>query len=202
MASRNPVGRMFARLPVLVSNARTIEPQPGNPNTPGGSRYIAEPILLAPNNMAWADTNVRSDPGQAVADLRANQQELEKVADRDPSSIVVAVGESQPPAGNDPHAFMRPPEQKPRLVVFGSATFATNPYMTETGGQLNYDLFSSALGWLRERPSSIGLEPKKRNIFVLNVGDEVVSRMRWLPATFMLITIIGLGTGVWLIRRR
>src|SRR5262249_54270843 len=129
-------------------------------------------------------------------------QELEKVANQDPSSVVVAVGEPQPMAPRDPHAFMRQPEQKPRLVVFGSASFASNPYMAESSGQLNYDLFSSALAWLRQRPSSIGLKAKERNIFVLNVGDEVISRMHWLPVTFMLITIIGLGTGVWLIRRR
>jgi hypothetical protein len=200
--SRNPVARTFSTLPVLVTNARTIEPQRSNPNMPGGSHYTAEPILLSPNNASWVDTNLRADPGQLVTDLRQNRQELEKALDQDPSSIVVAVGESQPPAGNDPHAFMKPPEQTPRLVVFGSATFATNPYMSESGGQLNYDLFASALAWLRERPSSIGLEPKKRNIFVLNVRDEAVSRMRWLPVTFMLIAIIGMGTGVWLIRRR
>jgi hypothetical protein len=200
--SRNPVARTFSTLPVIVANARTIEPQRRNPNIPGGSQYIAEPILLTPSNAAWVDTNLRADPGQLVTDLRQNRQELEKALDQDPTSIVVAVGESKPPAGNDPHAFMRPPEQTPRLVVFGSASFATNPYMSESGGQLNYDLFSSALAWLRERPSSIGLEPKKRNIFVLNVRDEVVSRMRWLPMTFMVIAIIGMGTGVWLIRRR
>ncbi|HLJ92226.1 MAG TPA: Gldg family protein [Gemmataceae bacterium] len=200
--SRNPVARMFVTDAVLVSNARTIEPQKTNPNLPGASHFVAEPILLAPSRYTWVDTNLRADPGQLVSDLRKNTQELGEKLGQDPSSVVVAVGESPPPAGNDPHAFMRQQEQKPRAVVFGTASFASNPYMIESGGQLNYDLFSSTLAWLRERPSGIGLEPKKRNIFTLNVSEDVISRMRWLPATFMLITIIGLGTGVWLIRRR
>jgi hypothetical protein len=134
--------------------------------------------------------------------LLKNPQEQQEKLSQDPSSVVVAVGESKQPAANDPHAFMRQTETSPRAVVFGSATFASNRYMIESSGQPNYDLFSSALAWLRERPGNIGLEPKKRNIFVLNVGDDVISRMRWLPVTFMIITIIGLGTGVWLIRRR
>lgn len=200
-ASRNPVARMFSTNAVLLPNARTIESQTANPNVPGGSKFVVEPILLSPNQYTWVDTNLRADPGQLVRDLRNNRQELAEKVGQDPSSIVVAVGEPQSP-GADPHAFMRQPEQKPRAVVFGSASFASNPYMAESGGQLNYDLFASALAWLRERPSGIGLEPKKRNIFVLNVGEDVIARMRWLPATFMLITIVGLGTGVWLIRRR
>jgi len=97
---------------------------------------------------------------------------------------------------------MRQPELKPRLVVFGSAAFATNQYMAESSPLPNYDLLASTLAWLRERPSNIGLEPKKRNLFVLNVPDEQAQRMRYLPAMTLLVGIVGLGTGVWLVRRR
>src|SRR5262249_50224800 len=134
--------------------------------------------------------------------LLKNEQELREKLSQEPPSVVVAVGERQSPSGNDPHAFMRQPDQKPRAVVFGSASFISNRYVAEASPLPNYDLFASALDWLRERPSSIGLEPKKRYIFALNVSDDVVSRMRWLPITFMVIVVIAMGTGVWLIRRR
>jgi hypothetical protein len=199
--SRNPVAVTFSDGIVVMPNARTVKPRTGNPN-PAGNRFNAESLMLALPRICWAETNLRADPDQLIRDLVNNPQELQEKVNQDPPSIVVAVGESQQPAGNDPHAFMRQTDLQPRAVVFGSAAFAGNRYMTESSGQLNYDLFSSALAWLRERPSNIGLEPKKRNIFVLGVGDEVVSRMRWLPVTFMVITIIGMGTGVWLIRRR
>jgi hypothetical protein len=200
--SRNPVAMTFSDGGiVLMPNARTVQSQASNPKVPG-SRYSVESLMLAPGQFTWAETNLRADPDQLVKDLMNNRQELREKLGQESSSIVAAVGESQQPAGNDPHAFMRQPDQKPRAVVFGSAAFASNRYMAESSGQLNYDLFSSCLAWLRERPNTIGLEPKKRNIFVLNVGDEVISRMRWLPVTFMVIGIIGLGTGVWLIRRR
>jgi hypothetical protein len=199
--SRNPVAKMFEGAIVLMSNARPVQPQANRPNVPG-ARYTVESLMLAPGRISWAEPNLRADPGQLVSDLIKNPQEQQQKLGQDPSSVVVAVGESKQLAANDPHAFMRQPDVTPRAVVFGSATFASNRYMTESSGQPNYDLFSSSLAWLRERPGNIGLEPKKRNIFVLSVGDEVVSRMRWLPVTFMVITIIGLGTGVWLIRRR
>jgi hypothetical protein len=93
-------------------------------------------------------------------------------------------------------------ERKPRLAVFGCASFASNRFMTESSGGPQYVLFSSTLAWLRERPANIGLEPKKRNIFVLNASDESVRRMRYLPAAILLIGVAGLGTGVWLVRRR
>jgi ABC-type uncharacterized transport system len=202
--SRNPVAVMFSEGGVvLMPNVRTVQPQASNPPNAPGTHYVAESLMLAPGQLGdLVETNLRADPDQVVRDLLKNRQELQEKLSQEPASVVVAVGEPQQPAANDPHAFMRQPDLKPRLVVFGSASFAANRYMTEASGQPNYDLFSSALAWLRERPSNIGLEPKKRDIFVLNVPDDVVSRMRWLPGTFMVVTIIGLGTGVWLIRRR
>jgi hypothetical protein len=202
--SQNPVAMAFRRGGfILMPNARPVQTQARNPNMPGGAHSMVEPLMLALGQLgAWVETNVRADPGQLVEDLLKNEREMQEKLNQEPAPVVVAVGESQQPAGNDPHAFMRPPEQKPRAVVIGSASFASNRYMNESSPLPNYDLFASALSWLRERPSSIGLEPKKRNIFALNVRDDVLARMRWLPVTFMLIGIIGLGTGVWLIRRR
>lgn len=201
--SSNPVARVI-RPPfaALVSNARTVDSLTSNRNLPGANKYVVEPILLAPSQYTWVDTNVRADPGQLVRDLLKDVQQQREKLSQEPSTIAVAVGEPQPTASTDPHAAMRPPEQKPRAIVIGSASFASNPYMAESSGRLNYTLFSSALSWLRERPSGIGMEPKNRGIFVLNVGGDAIGRMQWLPGTFMLIAIIGLGTGVWLIRRR
>jgi hypothetical protein len=203
--SRNPVAVMFSRWAgfLVLPNVRTIQSQASSPGVPG-SGVSAEPILAAPSQIAWTETNFQADPGQLVNALMNNEQELAKKLSQEdePLPVAVAVGEPQPPAGGDPHEFMRQPELKPRLVVFGSAAFATNQYMAESSPLPNYDLLASTLAWLRERPSNIGLEPKKRNLFVLNVPDEQAQRMRYLPAMTLLVGIVGLGTGVWLVRRR
>jgi hypothetical protein len=201
--SQNPVAVAFRGGVMLMPDARPVQTQARNPNV-GATPYTVETLMEARGQLGdWVETNVRADPSQIVDDLMKNEQEMQqKLNNPQPAPVMVAVGESQPPAGNDPHAFMRPPEQKPRAVVIGSASFACNRYMNESSPLPYYDLFASALSWLRERPNSIGLEPKKRNIFALNLRDDQLARMRWLPVTFMLIGIMGLGTGVWLIRRR
>jgi hypothetical protein len=201
--SNNPVAVMFGNLAgyLVFPDVRTIQPQSGSPSMPGGG-YVAEVILAAPGQLAWTETNLRVDPGQLVEALLKNEEELAKKLQDEPLPVAVAVGEPQTPSGNDPHAFMRPSEQTPRMIVFGSAAFATNQYMRESSPLPYYDLLASSLAWLRERPSSIGLEPKKRNFFVLNVADEQAQRMRYLPALIILLGIGALGTGVWLVRRR
>jgi hypothetical protein len=204
--SNNPIAEMFARWGgyVAMPNARTVESRPTNPN-PSMSRFSGESLFQAARGFCWAETNLRAEPSALVESIMNNEEELRKRFSPNAAelSVAVTVGEPQPPKENDPHAFMRPPEVRPRAVVFGSSDWALNQYTTEGSGRPNYDLFASSLSWLRERPSNIGLEPKKRPIYVLsNVDDDVVTRMRFLPVVVMLIGILGLGTGVWLVRRR
>jgi hypothetical protein len=68
---------------------------------------------------------------------------------------------------------------------------------------MHYDLFGSCLSWLRERPD-IGTKPpedKDRTEFVLR-DAQAVSRLRFLPALYLVVGIITLGMGVWVVRRR
>jgi hypothetical protein len=197
--SANPVARTFALQPVVMPNVRSIQPQAGGTN-PAANSYRADTLLQTFPGTAWTDTNFKADPIQLVEGL--TDQELANKLSGEPVSVAVVVAETQFSAPGDPHAFMRGQDEKPRLAVFGGSPFASNPYMTESRGNLYYVLFASTLAWLRERPSNIGLEPKKRNQFELTVADDVLARMRWLPAIITFCAIIGLGTGVWLIRRR
>ena len=48
---------------------------------------------------------------------------------------------------------------------------------------------------------SIGIEPKKSDVFTWKETTNV-SRMVWLPFFLAVFGIIGLGTGVWVVRRR
>jgi hypothetical protein len=202
--ARNPVAEAFQGLVFLLPNVQTIKPQPtGAP--PSAGRYNAESLLLAPPRYyVWAETNLRADLSRLVEDLLKDDhtKELEQKLSQEPLSVAVIVSESSPTASNDPHAFMRPPDQKPRLAVFGGSTFASNMNMNESRGSLYFSLFSSTVAWLRERPSNIGLEPKRRNVFVLNVGEDVIRRMIFLPLILTLSGIVGVGAGVWLVRRR
>jgi hypothetical protein len=57
------------------------------------------------------------------------------------------------------------------------------------------------LAWLRERPNSIGLDPKDRDRYRLEPTTNI-ARLMFLPSGLMLLGIVGFGVGVWVIRRR
>ncbi len=101
----------------------------------------------------------------------------------------------------DPHAALRSHAQKPRLLVFGDASFASNVFASDRGGQSTVDVLTSGIDWLRERPNSVGIEPKKRDFYSISPTASL-SKLILLPGLLAAIVIIGLGTGVWVVRRR
>ena len=86
------------------------------------------------------------------------------------------------------------------MVVIGDSAIVSNQPISFRGIPY-YDFFASCVSWLRERPSNIGIEPKKSDVFVLNPTMNTTA-MVWVPLVLMLVGIIGLGTGVWVVRRR
>ena len=114
-----------------------------------------------------------------------------------PVAVTVTEGDA-----NNPHAGMMgapQPEQKPVLVVVGDATLASNYFLQES--QTQFDLLASMLDWLRERTTSIGIPPKDRSFYVLAPNTSPWT-MTWVPTLLMFVGIVGLGTGVWVVRRR
>jgi hypothetical protein len=186
----------------LLGTSRTVRPKPAA--QPGANHFVAETLMIVPQlqqQAAWADQNVQTPPMTLIQELN-RRGELDKRFSNDHIPMAVAVTESiQDPAGG-PHAFMQS-EEKPRLIVFGNAGLVCN-LLVDKGFRSPfpyYDLFASCVAWLREKPSNIGIEPKKRDYYAL-APDANVSRMVLLPTLLMVVAVIGLGTGVWVVRRR
>jgi hypothetical protein len=202
--NENPVAAMFRDMLIALYDARPVKPitTPPPAGAPAGSELRADSFLLAPAELGiWAENNLQADPSQIVSDLQRNEKDLVAKLSREPLSVAVAVSEPSPTT--DPHAFMRPASgQTPRLVVFGDATLASNRFTSERRGDIYYEMIANTLDWLREKPSSIGIEPKTRNMFNLDTTNTNLSRMILLPATLMMLGIIGLGVGVWVVRRQ
>ena len=138
---------------MVMPRLRTVKPRP-NAGPPGSSVYTADSLLLAPDRLGvWAETNFSAQPSQLIANMAKDPALADKTLSQEPLSVAVTVTEPQPPKpGGDPHDFMRQMEQKPRLVVFGSSAFASNPLMTERAGGAYFTLLNSTLSWLREHP--------------------------------------------------
>jgi hypothetical protein len=75
--------------------------------------------------------------------------------------------------------------------------------MSETTNSGNWELFSSLVSYLRERPD-VGkkADPKKRTFYVLKPTPDVAERLWWLPTMVLLVGIICLGGSIWFVRRR
>jgi hypothetical protein len=205
LVNRNPVATamwdLLERRGIYVYGVRQVQTG-SSPEGPRGAGFVADPLLLAPAVQGvWAESNLTADATQLANALRRDRSALESKLS--PRSVPVAVVVTEPAAPNmDPHAFMQPqPEGAARLAVFGNASMASNWSTAEGTGDYHYELIANTLDWLRGKPNSIGIEPKNRNLFTLD-PETPLRRMYLLPWSLMILTVIGLGTGVWIIRRQ
>jgi hypothetical protein len=160
--------------------ARTVSPL----STPG--EYQAEVLLEVPaEDKVWAETDVRKAPipFAYIQELQAQGKLKEKLSET-PLPVAVTVAS----------------KSQPRMVVVGNAEFASNREIIKRHYPY-YTLIASSLEWLTERPVVGGGNPKKSNTYALEPGVSS-ARMILLPGWLMVLGVIGLGTGIWIIRRR
>jgi hypothetical protein len=198
---RNPVADAFLQKAFLLLKPRTVSALQAGGRPPQMERYRTDALLLAsPEEYPWVETNLQADARAVVKKFEDDPAEFRKKVRPELLSLAVAVSETTPSMGGDPHAFMNS-EDKPRLVVVGSAQPLRNSQANSNYFRGFYSFFASDVAWLRERPSNIGIEAKKRDFYIVK-PDTNFSRMMWLPAILMFVGVVGLGTGVWVVRRR
>lgn len=202
--SSNPIARSFTPRGGATLfpfyDARTV----GSASTPGAaSRFTVEDLILVlPQTLAWAETNLQADPSALINELRRDQQKLlNKISER-ALPVAVTVTEGKSPAPPIPgHQFMAN-EGEPRMIVFGDASWITNNILLQATPD-NFALFSSSLSWLAGR-HDIGerIPTSTRNVYRLKIppGDE--KRLVFLPGVLMMMGVLVLGFGVWVVRRR
>jgi ABC-type uncharacterized transport system len=198
LKDRNAIAAAFGSSQFQQWKVRTVTPLPPGRNQP--TSYRQDPLLMVPPDLGiWAETNVAADPYELIAEFR-KRDELRTIISPDPLTIAVAVSESASRMPGNPHASLGA-EDKPRLVVVGDVTWVGNRFMAQNLNIPYFDLFSGMLSWLRERPNNIGIEAKKRETYNLTPTADL-TRMFLMPTILTLVAIVGLGAGVWVVRRR
>jgi hypothetical protein len=208
--SPNPVAKAFDPAhPVLRTlftfyRARTVSPAPAGP---GGSSGVEKLLVTNALRGYWAETDQNVSPvekrNQLVRWLRSGRpEEIQKwreVAGSQLSlGVTVTAGVPGLP-GDRAHAGL----QKPRMVVIGNAWWITDRFLE--GEPRSYDLFENCVAWLRERPTVGKTEPPEegpKKPYKLEIPAENQTRMTWLPLVLMGLGVLGLGCGVWVVRRR
>lgn len=195
---RNAVANAFD-VPFYFYDTRTVENKPPAGAPPMGNRYRVDELMLAPGGqLPWVEKDLKTPPRDFLR--RERIEELRRKITGEPFPVAAAVSET---SGGGFHQATQE-EDRPCMVVFGTSSFISNGLLTVPGRRLGpaYDLFVSTLGWLGERRADIGIEPKKPDTFEVNVGELDGRRLFLLPAGLMLLGVVGLGTGVWVVRRR
>jgi hypothetical protein len=203
--SQNPIAHSFGRGLFLFSEVRTVDPKPSDPTSP--RNYAAQSLLLAPDGAQLVEKPpLHSDPLAYLQEMvkeEAGQKEMRSRLITKPLSIAVAVTQPKMPENlDDPHARLQQ-QQEPLLVVFGDAGWVSNREVARND-RPNFDLFVSLVSWLRERPE-IGkkaADAKERPYFNLSVTPDGIDRLKWLPGFLICLAIVGLGGGIWIVRRR
>jgi hypothetical protein len=190
--SQNPVAVAFKDDPFQLAFARTVRASEAG----GNPALQAETLLTTyPGLPVFTENSLTARPS-AIVELMGKDPKLqERLVYRLPLAVFVSESAGPSMMGG------APPPASPRLAVFGSATWIGNRFVSEQSPLPNYDLFVGTLDWLRERPTSIGVEPRVFKNYAL---DPTVNsaRLLLLPALLALIGIACLGAGVWVVRRR
>jgi hypothetical protein len=181
--STNEIARAFQNTTQFyVQMARTVKPLTGQ------GAYHAQTILevRSPPNppVFWAEKdlqNLRNLDGY----LRSlTRDQIEDLRSTEPLPVGVAVSD----------------KDRPMLVVYGDALMISNDVRFP---QIRYfDLMASSLEWLAGRPENIGIEPRKDSFFRFHSPTIHFGRMVFLPTGLILLSLLGVGAGVWVVRRR
>lgn len=179
----NPIAAAFARYEFYFDAARSVKPMQGV------TGFTAESIFDIPikqREYVWAESDMSKllpHPDHYVIELKKSNKIFQK-ASNEPVSVAVAVTDR---------------DQQPRLVVFGDGQMASNKTLERSVPY--HDLVVSSIAWF-ERPEDIGIAPKITHMYTFPVGTGVSrTRMVLLPMGLMALGLIGLGLGVWVVRR-
>jgi hypothetical protein len=209
--ARNALAEAFAgEPPYIFSEVRSLDVASAQPNGPFNP-YTAEVFFLAAErNLLLEPPPLHGDPINYLEGLlkgidtdENRRKELEAMLVKKLPAVAITVTQpKEPDAAADVHARMRGMKQEPRLVVFGDASWVANQGISRQNSG-RFELFVSVLNWLRESPE-IGkmADEKERKFYTLGATPEGIVRLEWLPGFLICLTIIGLGGGIWIVRRR
>jgi hypothetical protein len=140
--------------------------------------YVATPILRT-SPQSWAET----EPLNRRVGFDAQKDT------RGPLVVAAAVTTARSAKGGD----------LPVLVVFSSPLMAFNDYVAYD--QANLDILVNALGWLRGRPDTQGLSPRRHVALTLAADPVLRQRLILLPTVLAAALVLGIGVSVFMARR-
>ena len=175
--------RMFIFIAArTVSKGSSPTPQPG-----GAPMTVDEVVETIPSYRPFVLKSLTDNPSAMASALRKDDKLFQEVGATKPLPMAVTVADGQ----------------KPRMVVVGDSLWVSD--MMEQFGQLrdnNLQLFRVLLSWLVERKDIPIVLDDKPPTYALTATEDRLAQLYLLPVSLMIISVVTLGGGVWVIRRR
>jgi uncharacterized membrane protein YedE/YeeE len=189
-AIQNPILQSIIRLRDSFEfyQTRTVEP------TKTSAAFQATPLLQT-FGRTWLEDERPADLSTTFDELRQSPEaQRQKQLSRAGRPVAVIVSESGPGGAA-------------RAAVFGNSVFVTDEFARQMKrNPISFDLIGVTVDWLRGKESSAvvaGIEAKKYTEYSFPAPATVdFTRLVWLPLGLALLAVVGLGAGVWVIRRR
>jgi hypothetical protein len=181
-------------VPVRMRTARVVRPDPS------AQKYKSEVILqLDPRfRVPYMEENsarVLENPVTYLKELDSQGTLVTRLSG-DPIPVGVAVSEKLVDPGTGKENL------KPRLVVFGDAECIGNFDIVRPRNNPTFSWVASALEWMAEKKGLIGARPKETSSYSLNPQVVNLPRLEYLPGWLMMLSVLSLGAGIWVVRRR
>ncbi len=198
----NELAKNFVGEPLGLSTVRVVRPEAS------AQKYKVDVLLqldtrdrtIPSPQLYWEETALQAvvSPEKYVLDL-ARQGILKERISSEPIPVAVAVSDKLLDPGSGKESF------KPRLVVFGDAEMISNAGIMdrEAGGDMAFAWTAAALDWLSAKKTGLGgPRPRETMSYTINPQKVNVNRLAYLPGWLMTLTILSLGAGIWIVRRR
>jgi hypothetical protein len=187
-AERNPILQAIIKVSPVITFAspREVEPTTTNPT------FTATDLMLS-DGRTWTED-------EAIADFRAVVEPMLQSIPAQRARGVSSAARSL--------AVTISEGQTARAAVFGNSHFVSDETFRQSRAEtapLSFDLFGVTVDWLRDRPSiaAAGIEAKRYTEYRFPQPASVdTMRILYLPLGLAFLTVLGLGAGVWVIRRR
>ncbi|MDB5311083.1 MAG: ABC-type uncharacterized transport system [Gemmataceae bacterium] len=175
---------------------REVEVSKDNPQ----AQFQATSLLISqPGRPTWLEDDRITDIELVFRDLVQNPtaRERKKLTD-DARPLAAVVSESGGPHGG--------PAGTGRLLVLGNAFIFSDKFAERVrggGAPATFDLMAVGIDWLRDRPPLTTGETKTYVTYNFPEPATIdTTRLLYLPLGLGLLTVAGLGIGVWVIRRK
>ncbi|MDY3554674.1 GldG family protein [Gemmata sp. JC717] len=204
--ARNPVALGFNRMSALaLLDCRELAA------APGGNAKTVTLFLSDPGRETWSPPRYEPDPARAWGEFTQRVNRIFAGAgtlDEKRRAAQPLVAEMQ--ISDEPRPLVVFASEGPtaRVAVFGCGWFASDDAertASDRFGARNatvwLDLMGSTLDWVRDRPTVSGPSEKQYTVYQLQPGYSSL-RLIWVPLGLALVSVAGLGAGVWVIRRK